>query len=148
MPKLKATTFRVRASSQEYATLDFSGERGRSFQIQLPSAALPSLIHHLANAAHEAPRYLAGIQANESTRNSTQSGVRLDVHEPKKFVPGPHGGFQLGTSIDLSRVFMTIHVPALGAIDFLMGPQTAKELLNGLAQMIALIESEHVETQQ
>jgi hypothetical protein len=148
MPKLTATTFRVRTSSQEYATLDFSGEHGRSFQIQFPSAALPSLIHHLANAAHEAPRYLGGIQATESTLNSTQSGVRFDVHDLKKFVPGPHGGFQLGTSVDISRVFMTIHIPGSSAIDFPMTPSTAKELMNGLAQMIALVESQRVETRQ
>jgi hypothetical protein len=148
MPKLRSETFRVRASTKGYATLDFTDNRGRMVQIEFPSAGLPRLATKLQEAAEAAPLYREAVQLGESTLNSRQSGVRLDVARPKQLVPGPHGSFQFGTSVDVSKVLITVHVPQLGAIDFVMEPNDAKKVLDGLARMIALVEGQHVETQQ
>jgi hypothetical protein len=128
MPKLTATRFRVRASSDGYATLHFTGETGRDFEVRFPSSGLPGLVHHLVEVTRQAPHVLESVQLDEPILSSKQPGVRLDVNRPKHFVPGPHGGFEFGTSVDLSKVLLTLHVPAFGAIDLMMAPPTRTPL--------------------
>jgi hypothetical protein len=140
MPKLRSETFRVRASTKGYATLDFTDNRGRTFQIEFPSEGLPLLAAELQEAAAGAPLYRESVQLGPTSQNSKQSGHRLVAHDPATFQPGPHGAFQFGTSADHSSVVITVHVPTLGAIDFVLDPSTAKAVEHGLAGAIAFVE--------
>jgi hypothetical protein len=85
---------------------------------------------------------MSGVQLSESTLSSRQAGVRLNVEKPKPFDPGPQGGFQFGTSSDLTRVLIIAHVPQVGAVDLLISLEDARAMLAGLSRVITLVASQ------
>jgi hypothetical protein len=145
MPKLDASSFRIRAGMAGYMTLDFTDARGRVFEVRFPAAALPRYLDELQKASQAAPVWYGDVQLDSSSLSSRQDNVRLDVARPKRFVPGPHGGFEFGTSADMSKILLTIHVPgAQGTevVDLLLDKRTAREILANLATVISIAEAE------
>lgn len=140
--KIKMAELRVLLSSTGLALLRIIDRRGAVTDVELEAGYLPQLAQLLAESSEKASIPVTSAALGERARWSTRD--RLPPIARAKSLParGPHGGFEFGTSADLSQVAISIHVPALGAVDVVMSLAEAREILGNLAKVVALV-AEH-----
>jgi hypothetical protein len=145
MSKLVSATFRLRSSENSTSTLEFTGFDGRKAEIAFPTAALQKLANTLADAATKLGSPTLQKQLDQSADWRTTLSTKKEWNTLTKFQPGPHGGVEIGTSVDLKRVWLCMHADDGSRYELLAPPETFRTIQKGISVSIQAVEGGSVQ---